>query len=239
MRLLASGIVLSLSLIAGPTHCRADNQWGGSLGVTSDYFVRGISRSNDGAALQLDLHYLNNSGFMAGFFASNTQIDPDEPKDVELNEFIGYARNIGDDWRGKAVISHYTYPWNKAGSQYNYDELDLEVTYQDWLDLVFTYSPNASRYRPTMGLLNVDSESIEVNLQRPLQGRLSGIAGVGYSYLGGSNPAGYVYWSAGLAYDLRPLSLTLSYVDTTAAAKSLFYDGAATGRWTGTVIWRF
>lgn len=34
----------------------AAGTFGGSLDLTSDYFVRGISRSNDEPALQLDLH---------------------------------------------------------------------------------------------------------------------------------------------------------------------------------------
>ena len=66
-------------LLFASAQCAAADVWGGSLALTSDYFVRGISRSNDQAALQLDLHYLNASGFVAGLFASNTQIDPDEP----------------------------------------------------------------------------------------------------------------------------------------------------------------
>jgi hypothetical protein len=35
------------------------------------------------------------------------------------------------------------------------------------------------------------------------------------------------------------VSLTVSYVKTTAAAKALFYNAATDGVWTGTVIWRF
>jgi hypothetical protein len=35
------------------------------------------------------------------------------------------------------------------------------------------------------------------------------------------------------------VSLTLSYVNTTAEAKALFYNAAADGRWIGTIIWRF
>jgi len=41
------------------------DSWGGSLAVTSDYLVRGISRTYDRAALQLDLHYSNTAGFVA------------------------------------------------------------------------------------------------------------------------------------------------------------------------------
>src|SRR5450631_4617804 len=83
VRLFAGGVVLLLSLVIETPRCMGADVWGGSLGMTSDYIVRGISRSNNQAALQLDLHYVNTSGFVAGLFASNAQLDPGEVRDVE------------------------------------------------------------------------------------------------------------------------------------------------------------
>jgi uncharacterized protein (TIGR02001 family) len=239
VRLLAAGVVLSVGLVVGTPRCAAADVWGGSVDITSDYIVRGISRSNDQAALQLDVHYLNSSGFVAGLFASNAQIDPDEPRDVELDGFLGYAWSAGDDWHGKVLASHYAYPWNRAGSGYDYDELDVDLAFQEWLDVGLVYSPNSPRFLPYRGLAGVTSKTVEMNLQRPVLGKLSATAGIGYSYYDGPDSAGYAYWSAGAAYSIAPVSLVLSYVDTTAGAKALFYNGAASGRWTGTVIWRF
>jgi uncharacterized protein (TIGR02001 family) len=239
VRLLAGGVASSLALFIGTLHCAVAADWGGSLGVTSDYIVRGISRSNGNAALQLDVHYLNASGFMAGLFASNTQIDPDQPTNVELDAFLGFAWTVGSDWRGKILASHYAYPWNEYGSAYNYDELDFDWAFQEWLDASVSYSPDAPRYLPSRGLISVTSESAEVNLQKPVWGKLSAAAGVGYAHYAGPDPAGYVYWSLGAAYDLGPVSLVLSYVGTTAGAKALFYNDAADHQWMGTVIWRF
>jgi uncharacterized protein (TIGR02001 family) len=221
------------------TPCRGADSWGGSLAVTSDYIVRGISRSYDRAALQLDLHYSNTAGFVAGLFASNTQIDPDQPRDVELDAFAGFTWTAGSDWRGKALLSHYAYPWNRAGSGYNYDELDVDFAYRDWLDVALVYSPDTPRFLLSRGLFGVTSESAEVNLQRPVLGRLSATAGIGYSRLEGPDPSGYAYWSAGAAYSFAPVSLVVSYVKTTTAAKALFYNAASGGVWTGTIIWRF
>jgi uncharacterized protein (TIGR02001 family) len=239
VRLLASGIVLSLSLAAGIPRCAGADVWGGSLDITSNYMVRGISRSNDQAALQLDLHYSNTSGFVAGLFASNTQIDPESPRDAELDAFVGFAWTAGNDWRGKILASHYAYPWNQAGSEYDYDELDVDLGFQDWLGASLVYSPNAVRFLPDRGLIGVTSESAEVNLQRPVVGKLYATAGLGYSRYEGPDSYGYTYWSVGAAYTIAPISLVLSYVDTTAGAKALFYNEAAGGRWIGTVIWRF
>jgi len=239
VRLLTAGVALSIGLAIGAPRCVGADVWGGSLGVTSDYIVRGISRSNDRAALQLDLHYFNASGFVAGLFASSTQIDPEMGRDVELDAFLGFAWTSGNDWRAKILASHYAYPWNQDGSGYNYDEFDADVAFQEWLDVGLVYSPNAPRYVPHRGLIAVTSHSAEVNLQRPVLGRLSATAGIGYSHFDGPNAAGFGYWSVGAAYTFAPVSLALSYVNTTAAAKALFYNAAADRRWTGTVIWRF
>jgi uncharacterized protein (TIGR02001 family) len=203
--------------------------------------VRGISRTSNDPALQLDLHYANANGFLAGAFASNTRIDSSEPRDVELSGFVGYTRNIGDSWRARVLASHYAYPWNRAGSHYNYDELDVDVSYQGWLHFSAGYSPNSPRFlaAPYRSLFGVSEQSEEVSAQRQVFGKLSLLAGVGYSHLGGPDPGGYAYWSAGAAYDLQSVTLAVSYVNTSPEAKALFYNAAATGQWTGTLIWRF
>jgi hypothetical protein len=61
VRLLAGGIALLAGALMGSAQCVADDVWGGSLALTSDYFVRGISRTNDQAALQVDVHYSTSS----------------------------------------------------------------------------------------------------------------------------------------------------------------------------------
>ena len=66
---------------------------------------------------------------------------------------------------------------------------------------------------PTDG---VSSEAAESSLATPDVGKLSATAGLGYAYYGGPDPAGYAYWSVGAAYDLAPVSLAVSYVNTTA-----------------------
>jgi uncharacterized protein (TIGR02001 family) len=241
VRLLAGGIALLGGALMGSAQCMADDVWGGSLALTSDYFVRGISRTNDQAALQADVHYSNSSGFVAGVFASNAQIDPMQPRDVELSGFAGYAWNLADEWRSKVLASYYAYPWSHDGTVYNYADLDFDLAYQGWLHLNLEYSPDAPRYVPYPydRLMEVSEKSAEISAQRQVAGKLSILAGIGYSHLDGPFSGGYGYWSIGAAYDLSSVSLVLSYVDTSAEAKSLFFNAAATGRWTGTVIWRF
>jgi uncharacterized protein (TIGR02001 family) len=240
VRLVAHAAALLVGITLASTESQAANEWGGSVAMTSDYLVRGVSRSSDHAALQLDLHYSTPSGFLAGAFASSTEIDSGVSRDVEISGFIGYAWNT-DDWHGKILATHYAYPWNQAGPHYNYDELDFDLTYQDWLHFSLGYSPNWPRFlrAPYFKFVDVTEKSAEVSLQRQIFGRFSLLAGVGYSILDGPEGGGYTYWSAGAAYDFHSVTLAFSYVNTTAEAKALFYNAAATGQWTGTAIWRF
>jgi uncharacterized protein (TIGR02001 family) len=241
VRLVAHAAALLVGITLASTESKAANEWGGSVAVTSDYFVRGMSRSSDHAALQVDVHYSSPSGFMVGAFASNTQIDSRESRDVELSGFIGFAWNVTDNWHGKVLASHYAYPWNQAGAHYDYDELDFDLAYQDWLHVSLSYSPNSPLFlrAPYHEFVGVSEKSADVSVQRQIFGGFSLMAGVGYSSLEGPEPGGYAYWSGGAAYDYGSVTLVFSYVNTSPEAKVLFYNAAATGQWTGTAIWRF
>ena len=140
-------------------------------------------------------------------FASNAQIDRHDSEDVELSGFIGFVWNLDEAWRARVLASHYAYPWNREGSHYDYDELDLDVSYQSWLHFDFGYSPNSPRFVgfPYPELIGVTEKSAEVSAQRQIFGKLSLTAGVGYSFLDGPESGGYVYWSGGAAYDFQSL----------------------------------
>src|SRR5579871_5908426 len=129
LRPLAGGCAAFLILMLGAHACEAADALGGSLALTSDYAVRGVSRSNQEPALQLDVHYLTTSGLLVGAFASNTQMASRESKDAELDAFLGWVWSAGDEWRGRLLLSHYAYPWNEAHTGYDYDELDVDVDF--------------------------------------------------------------------------------------------------------------
>ncbi len=236
---IAVSATLTGCFAAGMPRSIAADAWGGSLALTSNYLVRGITRSADGAALQGDLHIANRSGLIAGLFASSAQIDPRAQTDVELEAFVGLARDIGDSWRGKALVSHYSYPWNAHPSHYEYDELDLDAAYRDWLDFNVAYSPNSPRFVATRGFASVTSKAVELNLRLPTHNKISASAGLGHVWLDGPDAARYAYWSVAAGYDLAAVTLAVSYVRTVSGAQYLYYDIPTGGRWTGTVLWRF
>ena len=64
--------VLLCALCVAAGRAMAADSWGGAVDVTSDYLVRGISRTSHDAALQLDSHYANSLGFFVGAFSAST-----------------------------------------------------------------------------------------------------------------------------------------------------------------------
>ena len=230
---------LSLSIFFAPLPAFPAQSWGGSVGVTSDYLVRGISRSDHAGALQADIYSASDSGLIGGLSASTTRISADDHRNAELSAFVGFAWSGRRSWRARILASHYSYPWNDVGSHYNYDELSINVGFREWLDLDVVYLPNAPRYVKYVGLVAVSERSAELNFRTPSRHGWAGAAGIGYADLSGPDGTGYMYWSAGGVYDLAPWSLSLSYVSTNSGGKYLYYDAAAHNRVTATVIWRF
>ena len=235
---LQHGVLLTLVLMASPSLVAAASV-GGSVGISSDYLVRGISRSNHQASLQADAHVALGNGFDVGVFAASVQIGPNHRRDTELSAFVGLAADMSEAWHTRLAVNHYSYPWNAAGSKYAYDELSLDLAYQEWLTFSAVYSPNAPRYLAAWGVFGVTAQSAELSVQAPLSRQFFLTAGLGYAQLAGRYPDEYTYWSAGGIYSLGPASISLQYVGTTRAARQLYYDAAARNRVAGSVIWRF
>lgn len=234
-----AAIVVCAAAVGAKSSAAAQPEWGGSIGLTSDYLVRGVSRSNHEASLQAEVHVAGRSGWIAGLFTASARIAPGEKRDAEVGGFIGYAWTWNDDWSSKLAASHYAYPWNDAGAAYDYSEFNAELSYRGWLSLDAVYSPDAPRYNPYYGLLSVQATSVEINLQSPAWHKLMFNAGVGHSQFSGADGGGFAYWSAGCIYDLSPVAVSLGFVDSGAVADDLFYGSAAKQRWVATLIWKF
>ena len=213
--------------------------WGGSLAATSDYVVRGISRSDNGPAFQGDWHVATDQGIIGGVFGSSERVNPTAARSVELSAFLGVAWQAGDVWRLKTVASYYLYPWSRAASKYRYSEFDVEALYDDWLDVNLMYSPDTPRYSGYFGLKSARADSIDINVHTPWRRRLAASAGIGYASFAGSDGGGFGYWSLGAALDLAPVTLSLSYAGAASGAVDLFYTAAVRRRVVATAIWRF
>jgi uncharacterized protein (TIGR02001 family) len=217
----------------------AANAVGGSVDVTSDYVVRGVSRSDGDPAVQADLHVMADNGVLVGLFASSARPSSVDHRSAELSLFAGYAHALGDDWRVRLMASYYGYPGSAEGSEYNYAELVIAATYSDWLDLTAEFSPDTPRYIDYRGLRRYAQRSADMVLHSGWHHRLAASGGAGYSQSGGPSAAGYPYWSVGAMLDLRPVLLSVNHLDTGSGADRVSYGPVERHEWVATLIWRF
>lgn len=108
-RVLFAGSVLANSLLIGslmasPNALAAEVT--ANVGLTSDYLFRGISQSGTEAAIQGGFDVDFGNGFYAGTWGSSV----DFANSLELDYFVGYQTDIGQDMNFDVGYLYYDYP---------------------------------------------------------------------------------------------------------------------------------
>jgi len=124
---LACSILASagISSIASAEEATGDHQFSGSVAIATDYIWRGISQTNNGAALSGSVDYGHSSGLYAGVWASNVDFDGDDDSKIEIDVYAGYSgefQGVGFD----VGVLHYEYT---SESHNNFDEVYLGLSY--------------------------------------------------------------------------------------------------------------
>jgi uncharacterized protein (TIGR02001 family) len=124
------------SLMTGATIANADSAWSTSANValTTDYKFRGISQSDESAAVQGGFDVKHTSGFYVGAWASSVDFDTNGPGydgSLELDYYVGYGSDIGTtDFSFDVGVMAYTYPGDN-GPDGNYNEIYGSVAWKD------------------------------------------------------------------------------------------------------------
>jgi len=232
---------LFASLLTSIAHAQQDT-WGGSLAVTSDYRVRGISKTWGEAAVQGGLHAQTPSGWIVGAWGSTVSRNRGRSSTLEVDAYAGYGRSFSNDWDLKAIVTHYWYPNDPAETSYDYDELSVTLGFRSQLFATVAWSPNSkyfSRYQGSWHAEEGASVSYELTGLQPIATGLSLTAGVGYNDLTNVVEAGYWYWNAGLSYSVGPVQLDVSRIDSDTTAEDLFGSIVTEAGWSAAISWRF
>lgn len=188
-----------------------------NLAVTNNYVWRGITQTNDNAALQGGIDYKKGT-FYAGAWASNVDFDyGDKGASTELDLYLGLQPTVGD-WSFDFGAIAYTYP-SSGGDPIG--ELKAAVSHP-----LGAGSIGTALYLPTE---NMEDPYYEVNASYPLSSSLTLSGAIGnYELNSGTcatNPArtctGYTTANVGVTYAFND---TLS-LDLRASDASKGYDG--------------
>lgn len=90
-----------------------------NIGAVSNYIWRGVTQTDDGAAIQGGVDYSHSSGFYLGTWVSNVDWGTSDPN-YELDLYGGYAGEVGDFGYDINTI-YYAYP--DASDDANFWEL--------------------------------------------------------------------------------------------------------------------
>jgi uncharacterized protein (TIGR02001 family) len=226
--------------LLAPLTALANDRVGGSLVLTSDYRLHGVSQTDGSPALQADVHYDTPGGWFGGLWATNYTLYGADDQTIELSAFLGHRWRVSEDWSAKLMLSHYAHPWDSRARHYDYDEITAATAWRDLLFFSVSWSPNNSLAWGAQGLrLNRTALAYDATGRVPLRGPISGIVGVGYYDLTDFVHRSYWYGSAGLVYDLPTVHVEVSRIQTSGVARKLFYGGVADSRWTATLMWTF
>lgn len=113
--------------LAGHTAALAEGPWSFSanIGAVSNYVWRGVTQSDDKAAIQGGLDVAHESGFYAGTWASNIDWGPDYSANYELDFYAGYDFSLPDENASLGLNTiYYAYPGNEVAGSHD-DNVDF------------------------------------------------------------------------------------------------------------------
>ena len=197
-----------------------------NLSIVSDYAFRGISQTDQRPALQGGLDYEHDSGFYAGFWASNVSWLNDlgaSKNSMETNLYAGYATELGPIGLDLGLLQYY-YP-GSYGGQYKADGNKKPHTLEgyvglsyEWLSFKYSHS-----FTNLFGLDDSkNSKYYDLSAAYEIMDGLTLDAHYGYSSI--KNGDNYEDWKLGLTKAYGGFDFGLHYVDSDIKDSSIADD---------------
>lgn len=164
---LSTGLLLTTNAFAAVS---------GNIGGTSNYLWRGVTQTNDAAAIQGGIDYSHDSGFYAGTWASNVDFGNDTSYELDL--YAGYGGSITDDLSYDFGYLYYAYP--DAEGSIDFGEIHGAINWK-WVELSYSHVINAGDDVAAEPFDNKDMSYLAATASFPLTEKLSLSFHYGYS----------------------------------------------------------
>jgi len=198
-----------------------------NVGFTTDYVWRGLSQTDNGAAVQGGLDWSSELGFYLGVWGSNVDFNDPDAGSLETDFYAGYAGKLGD-FSYDIQALYYYYPGADGHLNYDFFETVLGAGYDlGFADLSagFAYSPETFGKG---GRTYYYSGGVSVPLPLPLGLALKG--NVGYYRFDESDTApNYRHYDVGLGASALGFDLGLTYTNTDLKSGQCGGDKACKG----------
>jgi len=207
MTTLAAAVLMTASPLAIST-AAAEVTFSGNVALTTDYVYRGVSQTDEGAAIQGGFDLEHSSGFYAGVWASN--LDFGDDADIEIDYYAGVAGEFSNKIGWDVGVLYYSYPDSSAADTGDYDFTEV------YGSLSYDFGPAAL----TGGLAHSsdffgdtgDSLYATIDVDVPLPNDFA--LNLHYGNQDIDDLDDYSEWSLGLSKSLGGFDFALNYHDT-------------------------
>lgn len=203
------GFIFFLIIQPAPANARA--HYSVLARLTSNYVYQGYSKSSGNPAAQGNIDIQFDSGFFLGTWISQVDFDDgsvNDRADIEANPYVGWNRQISDDWSFDASLLGYIYDGEVYYHRADYGELSGQLHFRDLVTGRISVSPDAYGSHTLL-------QDYELQGRFPVLNALDVSASVGYSDGNSLLSYDYVYWNFGASWFLRRYAaIDLRYYDT-------------------------
>lgn len=203
----AAAALLGVALLP-PTISPARAELSANIGVVSNYFFRGFSETDGGAAVQGGLDWEAPSGFYLGTWASN--VDFGDETSYELDLYLGFANELDNGLGYDFGYLYYAYP--DAPDSADFGELYGELSFG-----VFSVGAAYVVNDSSDSALETGDMYFYAGVELPLANEFSLGFLVGRSAFDDSDAENYTHFVASLGKDagvMGAFSFNLEYEDT-------------------------
>jgi uncharacterized protein (TIGR02001 family) len=207
-------LMTSSSLMASEVHA--------SVSLTSSYYWRGYSKSDNRPSGQVNLDFSdfsNESGYFLGSWFSSIDFGsagPESDAAAEMTVYGGWSQSLSDDVSLDLQLSYYVFDGDLFGENADYSELYLFLRYRDLLTAELAYAPDA--YSSGSSTMNG-----QLTYRYPLHAMVDFSAGAGYFAARDVFDYDYAYWHAGLSLKTSRYSFDLRYFGSRETNEKPYY----------------
>jgi uncharacterized protein (TIGR02001 family) len=197
-----------------------ENSFSATVGLVSQYRLRGITQSNENPAVQGSIDWSHVSGLYAGVWGSNVDFTDAH---VETDVYGGYRIKMNGLDLDFGLIGYF-YPGASSSLNYNYWEGKVAVGH----DFGFANLTASVNHTPNMLADSGPATYLSGNAIVPIQKTdFSLIGSLSHQWVHNNTAYGfpdYSDWSLGVGYKWQGFDMALKYIDT-SLSKTACADG--------------
>jgi uncharacterized protein (TIGR02001 family) len=180
--------------------------------VTTDYVFRGVSYSDGHASVQAGTDVALDSGLYLGAWGSSVDISGGQTRqrNLQMNYYLGYDRELRGDWGIGANVVFYTFPGTEGEIDYDFLEYSIVANFDDRIWLEYSHSPDLFHS-------GRDTHNLDLYAEWSLPAHLMLGGGAGYYDVSQLSGRGYTYWQVGVTRTFGRVDIDLRYHDTDRA----------------------